>query len=281
MQLCYIRTMKESGNSGKFNNSSAYRKNLDLMKLLVSSDKFQEILKTTREYMGIPNGGVPRDAESIKNWSYGTGAKTDKMRQSALFRDALKSLHEKLESKKITPKECERELKALHYKLPVNYLTWTIDFIIERFNLPKHFAYFIRQYIVFNKLSAPTNNFAIVTRADFEGKDHESIEIYAKLTNDELTHLKRYLDSYLETKLPNVLPIKNLDANLEVENWVKDKEKVDVISGESYTMTYAEIAENLLGGKHQAKKVYDILDGLDHQRHKQFGQFLEDSETTT
>lgn len=271
--------MKESIDPEKFYSESTHQKNLDLMKLLVSFDKFQEVVKSTREYMDIPSDGVPLDDESIKKWSFDSNKRTENIIRSVAFQASLKSLYEKSKGKQISSKEYKSELKALHFQLPVNYLTWTIDFIIERFNLPKNFTYFLRQYIVFNKLSAPSNNFAIVTRTDLTGEQHESVEVYAKLNNDELVYLKNYVNSHLEY-LPTITPLKNLETNLKVEDWVKNRERLDVISGESYVMNNIEIAENLLGGKEQAKKVYDIVDGLKEQRHKRFNQFIEDSETT-
>lgn len=252
--------MKEELTPEKFYSKSTHKKNLDLMKLLISYDKFQDDVKEIRDYMCITDGGISTEAESIKKWNKTIAKKDEEIRKS--------SIHEK-------------ESKEPNRKIPTNYITLMIDSLIEKYNLPKNFRYGLRKYIMFGEVSAPSNNFALVGRTDISEEWHEGIEIYAELSNDEVKFLKRYLDSFLGTKVPSVPTLKNINRDLEVERLAKDRKRFDPIEQKTYRMKDSEIAENTLNSRNENKKVYDILVGLEDQRYKRFEKFKEkDSENT-
>lgn len=257
---------------------TAHDKNLDTMKLLVSYDEFQKIVTDARAYLMMPLDDLAGDADSIRKWSELNSERQEEMRQAPSFRAALKSMHNRRESGEITKEEYKRESRALHYQLPSNYLTWTIDFIIENFNLPKNFAYNLREYILIGKVSAPWQNFAIVTRTGIDEEEYEAVEVYAKLSKAEMESMKWHLENRLRERQPELRKIKNIDRAIEIEKWVKDRTRYDPVEQESYKMSNVEIAENLVGKK-DGKIVYDVVTGLEVLRHSRFEKHKEnDSE---
>ncbi len=130
----------------------------------------------------------------------------------------------------------------------------------------------MRDYILFNKLTAPPTNFDIgcyppgirLTTARFI-----PINIYTKLTKNELKDLKKFFEIE-NKKLPRYQPLKYIDRNLKVEEEHKDRKKMDWEEGRTYKISVSEIAESLLDNNKKTKQVHEIIRNLKELREKRF-----------
>jgi len=250
---------------------AAQKKNLDLMKLLVSDSEFQSIVKETRDYLNIPSDGFSNDG-AIKQWTHEMDQISDTMIDSKKFLVQEEKIRSKLQSKEIGMRIAREQSKLLYHKIPWNYLNNTDKFVVDKFNLPVHFTDSIKSYIIRGVITAPCNNF---TGGEYPSWTLLSkvryfpIKIYSKLTDTEFEDLKKYIKC-LSEKLPKFKPLKNIDRRLTIEEWYHDRVKFDIVEEKEYTLTLSEIAENLLRDKRLAKKIYDIVRELKELRERRF-----------
>jgi len=249
----------------------AQKKNLDLIKLLISDSEFQSIVKETRDYLNIPtDDGFNNDA--ITQWTREMDQRSDAMLESKEFLAQEEKISSKLQSKEIGMRIAREQSKLLYHKIHWNYLNNTAKFVVDKFQLPVHFVDSIKSYIIRGTITAPCNNFSggeyppwtLLSKVRYF-----PIKIYTKLTDAEFEDLKKYIKC-LSEKLPKFKPLKNIDRRLTIEKWYHDRVKFDVVEEKEYTQPLSEIAENLLGNKGSAKEIYDIVRELKELRERRF-----------
>ncbi len=248
----------------------SYRRNLDLMKLLVSEPKFQEAVAEVRSKLKLPQGGF---AESDKNilepWREWLYEESDRISESEEFKSKIVAIHKKLDSKFISRVEANQLLKELFSILPLNILSHSGKELAMQFNIPKHFWKYIRQYIIYNKIDAPVHNFGggiyqPDERASTSG--YVPIEIYSQLNSDEFADLKKYIAWLTKERLLKHGKIPKIDEYLKVEDAWEDRLRTGIFEEPDYHLTAADIADDIFGDSSQDYKIRDMLRNLDEHR---------------
>jgi hypothetical protein len=258
-----------------FKISPSHKNNLDMMKLLVTSLQFQEIIKDARKFLEIQENGWGNDQESVKKWTEKMDNRFDKEFLSKKLDTQLNKIRQNIEEEKISKKMAKEHSKLLHKKLTWNFLYYTIDFIIEKFKLPLNFRDNLRDYIIFGTISAPSANFSVHIEPIPEGikisnLPYLPIRIYSQLTNSDLKEIKE-MTEFFSKKLPKYNQIKNMDEKIKLDDWNKHKEKFNEAEQKTYKMTAKEISKNILNNPEKTQKVYDSSRSLERLRRKRFG----------
>lgn len=252
----------------------AYQKNLDNIKLLFSHKPFREDLIKIRKNLCIPENGFTKDEEAQK-WEVGTDILDDLSMNSLAFLNQEQKIAGKIESGEISQKMGNKQIKLLYTKLMCNYFTDSVNFLIEKFHIPYNYEQTIRRYVIFNEIMfVPAQNYA-VSNYLFNKKNKSSkpvtINIYAKLTNEEIKQLKKSIERFGEN-LPEFQPLKNIDKRLELEEMIENRHyfnEVEQAEGEYKT---SDIASDFFGNENKKKKVYDTKRDLRREREKRFGK---------
>jgi len=193
---------------------NVYKRNLDTMKLLVSWDNFQSNIVKIRNKSDIPTEGFKNNQE-IEKWWDRLGEKSDNFFTT---NDYLAKRKKLLYLKKRSYGEFLKEQEWINSEIPINKFHKRVDEIIQKYKLPYNFRDFIEKYILCNKISAPSTNFALSfnfgpeRKLELEtGKDWKdqirwiSLITYARLTEREIRlatkelrdHQKHYLSPTL------------------------------------------------------------------------------------
>lgn len=261
---------KNKGVTDKLN--VTHRRNLDNMKLLVSHEEFQKLVRDIRAYLDIPEKGLNVGTE-VSEWFAQHYQRTNEMLADKSFLKEASGIKNKFQ-KSLIFEEAELKLQKHYDKVPINFFKNRLKLIIESFNLPDHYETYIRDYILTNKVNAPAQNF--VTSAYIDpaqpGERYVNVKIYSKLTNDDLATLKIWVNEMFGTQLPEYQKLKDIDTKLELEEWYKNRTKMDTVENQYYTMSAEEIAEEILGNKDQKRQVYESVNELRKLRKKRFGK---------
>jgi hypothetical protein len=253
----------------------SYRNNLSTMKLLATSSVFQKIVEDTRNYLMIPRYGMIHNDALIKKWIKKMDTMSDEKLSSQTFQDQTKGVFERVKNKEISRAMARKQLKLIDNNILWNRLTYTVDYIIDKFNLPLNFSDYIRKYILFNEISAPFNNFIVgpwpkgIT--SISNLPYLPITIYAKLTNKELAQIKKETETNLAKRLPRYREIKDIDRQIELDDWNRHKSTFDEVERETYSVTAKEISKDVFKRSDKAQRVYDSTRGLKKLRKKRFG----------
>jgi len=245
--------------------------NLSNMKLLISDPLFQKEIKIIRKHLNIDPDKVSNDKE-FRKWYKKFTEKNFRIYESKEFFEKEKKIKKQLKGLKIRHSTFNKRINLLYEELPLSYLSQRIEFLIEKFNIPLNYKDYLEKYITRGIISAPYRNYVIAPHSLFKkpyGKPHTSINIYSQLTNQEIKDLKKDLE-WANRKLPKYKPLKNIDQNLEIEDYYKNKEKKDTFTQTTYKMDNKEIALNLLGDPDRNKDIYDKVRILEKTRKKRF-----------
>ncbi|MFA5871589.1 MAG: hypothetical protein WC858_02595 [Parcubacteria group bacterium] len=252
---------------------SSHKKNIDNVKLLFSYSLFRKEIKTIRDYLKIPKDGL-KDEDS-KKWHLDRDKESNEIMESERFLLQGERICQKIILGEISLAMGNKQARLLLNKMPWNYLSNSVNFLIEKFHVPLNYEQTIRRYILFNKIVfVPAQNFVV---GGFDGsfriKDARflPIRIYAKLTDEDIEEIKDTIERFGKN-LPNFQPLKDIDKRLTIEEWVRSRGKIDPLTGNEYQMTVEEIAENIYGNKKQKNKVRDNQRKLDEIRKKRFGK---------
>jgi hypothetical protein len=253
----------------------SHKANLDLMKLLATDLNFQKIVEDTRLFLEIPKGGL-KGEKNIEEWDYQMAKRADDKISSNSFCDQVKNIRTKLRNREIDLRTANRQSKLIHKNITWNYLKETVDFIVRKFSLPVNFTYHIREYILFNEISAPSINYDIHMEITEEIKSvsnlpYMTVRIYQKLTDKELQLIKKETESHLGKNLKKYKEIKDIDQKIELDEWNRHKQRFDCASYKSYKTDAKEIARNVLHNPKKRQKVYDSTRRLQKLRKKRFG----------
>ncbi|MFH1866975.1 MAG: hypothetical protein ABIJ81_02740, partial [Patescibacteria group bacterium] len=177
---------------------SAYQKNLDLMKLLVSYKPFEKDVLEARERLGVPPSGFgTKNSKAVQQWTNDLVIKSDKVINSSGFNEQLKMIHQKLEKGEIGYRMADKQSSFMHLKVPINYFSHISLFLTKKYNVPENFSDYIRWYILYGIVNAPVNNFVCGSwPASTLPKDvrYLPIKIYSHLTLEELKDLKKEIE---------------------------------------------------------------------------------------
>lgn len=250
------------------------KKNRDNIKLLTSYPVFQAEVKLARAHLGIPEGGFADD-DTSRAWQEAADKRMDEIMDSKEFNDQLRAIDGKRRSGEIGHRTAETQSALLHLKLPFNYLTHVSKFLTEKFDVPQNYSGFIRHYILFNNSwPIPGSNFEVAFYApelDSKKKRYVTVNIYARLDDDELRELKHQVE-YWGARLPKFQALKNIDKKLTIEEWFTNRQRHDAVEDRPYRITPGEIALDLLGSKRKGKQVYDAVRTLKTLRQRRFGK---------
>lgn len=227
--------------------SKTHQRNLSIMKLLVSTEEFQIIIDEVREYLGIPVDGLETNEECEK-WIDEMSKSSDKMI--------------------LEIKSGNSQYSAID--IPWKYFSHKTREIALKFNLPANFVDHIRDYLLFNKITAPTNNFAVIDPfpKDIDQKPRSlRVDIYHQLTDDDLSDLKHFVNNLC--KLEKAPKLRNIDRDILYEETREDLERFNEVEYKEYKMTISEAAFELKD-QPSVKKVYDSHRSLDRARKKVF-----------
>lgn len=255
----------------------ARKRNKDLMKLLITSPSFQTIVKDTRKFLKLPEDGLgPNNDKLAEKWTNETDKIAGEIMDEESFCYQRSKIYEKMEKGEISEAMAKKQIKLINSKITWNYLSDSVGFIIENFHLPYHFRNSIRTYIISGKFTFPPNNYTVgPCPADTEfksGMPYFPITIYAKMTDKEYKQLKKDVDTNrLARRLPKYNEIKDIDKQIEIDDWNRHKERYDALEMKNYKMTAKEISENVLNDPSQRQKVYDSTRNLERLRKKRFG----------
>ena len=259
--------------------SAAQKKNLDNIKLLVSYPLFQKEVASIREYLDIPAGGFGDNYEKSKQWHEKIDRLSDEISNTKSFFAQEDKIRQRLKNKEIGCRMAEKQMHLHWHKVPCNYLTDSVEFLTEKFNLPLHYDNLLRNYIIsgtLNPIYMPLNNFTV---GPFPGSvllrdvRYVPIKIYAKLTDAELLDIKKAVNDF-NKNLPQFQPLKNIDDKLTLEEWFLNRERFDEVKQKKYKMKAEEIAEEVFrrSDKKSKKKIYDDIKELKELREKRFGK---------
>lgn len=268
--------MKKKKQPNKIKGPPTYVRNIGVMKLLVSDTGFKQHLIEIRKQLEIPEQGFIRSAnkdyqEWYKNKFEG---KSDQILSQKNFTQQEIHIKHSLRLSQIDRKQATEQLGCLYNQVPINYLSNEVRYILKKFNLPIHYADYIRKYILLNIVEAPSHNYVIIVDhlKNFNPPIREvRFAVYAKLTKDEKKELMREVEKFGEL-LPAYKPLKNIDRDLEIEESYNNREREDVVEMETYFVTSKEIAEDILGSKRKGKQVHDSVRHLKKLRNNRFNR---------
>lgn len=252
---------------------SSYKSNLDNMKLLVSDKEFQTMVGEIRNRLQIPLAGFSKNISEFKDWYNKFIRNTDEILGSKNFIRQEMRIRKKFKLGEISRSMANKQMNLLYEKTPLNFLWQRTEFIIRKFNLPIHYEEHIKKYIIQGIISAPFRNYVHGPYPPYKKPLEEKyipIKIYTRLTREEIKELKTYIDQVSRGLLSRYRPLKNIDRDLKIEEWYKNKERMDEVEIATYKINNAEIAENLLGNRKKGKSVYDIQRDLKKIRRKRF-----------
>lgn len=213
----------------------AHKINLDTIKLLISRDDFQKIVKNIRKELDISANGL-KDSERKKWWD-DFDIKSDKVISSKPFIQKYKKIIEKQKRKEFKSRsELMKALKELDDTVPINKLNKMVMGIITSLGIPIHFHRHIQDYILYNTITAPTLNYVI--QKDFIKKEI-TLKPFTILRKDELKLAKQEMNNVLRDAenakykhlkgfnygFTNVVlkPYRNIDRDIKIIEKSKNK----------------------------------------------------------
>lgn len=248
--------------------SNSHRRNLDTMHLLTGDNSFQEVVGSVRAHLNIPKGGLSDKSENIqKKWSKFYTEETYRLQDDPRLIEQENRIIGKIRTGELTERMGNKQLELLHDKIPNKYLENRGREIGEKFNLPIHFNEHLIAYIIRGEITAPQHNYkatGIHVRNSTSDQRRLPLEIYTRLTPDELEELKQYIETFAR-KLPQYPPLKDIQTKLEIEKLLKEADKTA-----PERRTAGDLAEHYFGDRKKANKVHDIMRSLRELRQKRF-----------
>ncbi|MFZ2187788.1 MAG: hypothetical protein WAV46_04155 [Candidatus Moraniibacteriota bacterium] len=242
------------------------QKNRDHVNLLISDQKFQEEIRKIRVKLGIPSEGFTKNAE-IEAWTYKAADEADEIFDSEDFCENLLKIDKDFQDQKITSREKDNLRYEAHLVLPTNYEAHAIREIIKNFNLPENYEFMLRTYLVNNSTNFLPNNFSISYSKD---QRSVSVNIYTRLTDEDLREIKEFVNTYHGDKLPYIQSLNNLSEKLSIEELDRKAYEVDAVTYKPYRLTNKDIAERVLGDPSRGNEVYEAKRGLERLRKSRF-----------
>ena len=219
----------------------SHRRNLGMVKLLLSASEIQEIVREARKFLALPPEGLPDSHEAIVEWREKTVSKLSEIE---------------------------------------TYLFDTSEKIVGQCGLPANYADSIRSYIIAGIIHAPPLAFSegpyFHGNVDEGPRKSVTITFYSKLTDNDLTDLKKYVNNFAGRFLPETRDLNGVDKKILIEKLLSDREREDTATGEKYLMPTSEILAFVAEELHVKVTRADIHDNkrlLKKLRDKYFKKF--------
>ena len=213
----------------KLMSSKSLKRNLDMMKLLISDQKFQAEVLSARKALKVYD--LDRtDKNAVTKWA--------------------KWLESQIE-----------DGNNYYHEIGLR--------LAKQFGTPVHFDTHIRDYIIFGKIDAPQHNYQGGYYQPGERPSEAGyipINIYTKLTQNEWDELKHYID-FFGQRLPKFGRIQKIDKYTKMEELLAN-ERQDLLTGKKYKPTYKELADMILGDKRKESKARDMVRNMENLRKK-------------
>ena len=258
----------------QLNSSLSHKRNLDLMKLLISHNEFQKDIQIIRDHLKLPAMGFSdKDSpEDIKKWHENLENDSYEIWESKKYIEQEQRIKKNFRDRHVGHSMANKQLGLLSEKAPLQYLRNRAGFTVFKFKLPVHFAEYIERYIVRGTVDAPQHNY--IGGFNFNGFKREKyldIKVYTRLAKDEIKELQAYIN-WLGHGLPKYHPIKDIDLKLKIEDWYENKTKADEADYYTrYKTTNSKIAKEFLGSPKKEKRVGDFVRSIKKTREKMFG----------
>lgn len=181
---------------------SAREKNKNLMKILISTESFQDEVRSVRELFKIPKNGLRED--DYKDWLSST---------------------------------CQNMELDARGRTRIHIYVIILNEIAKDYNLPENFVGHMREYIETGNISYPLNNFDVTP--SFSRFQSPSSQIYTKLSQKEKQDFLNELTRF-EEPLPSIMNTKHADRMLKSEMMYKERDEVN-LADEGYDLTLKEM----------------------------------------
>ncbi len=263
---------KEKKAAAKF---PSHKKNADHLKLLLAHPEIERVIRDAREFLELPRNGigdspeithVPGSNEYVVNAYAAMSARSEQIRESEAFRQQTLSIKQ---NKEIGPVMMRKQLDLHYYQLPENYLTDTVNYIIDFCDLPANYGDSIRTYIVHGILHAPPLIFSegpyYYTDVDKPmRKKSVTITFYAKLTDADLKVIKRHVNNVVGKGLPDFQPLSgDIDRKIKMEKMSRRyRERFDTNSRKAfYRMPAKTVAKKIQDESGIKTTAHDVHEG--------------------
>jgi hypothetical protein len=267
---------KKSGLARKSSHPRSYVANLANMKLLVGHQEFQAIVAETRKKLRVPEGGIKSDKE-LSLWTDAYIKASDAVNETPEYRARGRAIVEEYRTGKIDREEFNRRINLHHEEIPINYRWGRARFIADKFGLPENYAEHVDTYIIQGRITAPYHNFVLGPWGELRHDENFStvrripVTFYTMPTNEDVRLVKEEVERFAKRRgLPRYNTLKDIDRNLDIEEWHRQKERFDPVEQTTYRTTAAEIAEEYLGSAKKAGGVRAIGRDLKKIREKRF-----------
>jgi cell shape-determining protein MreC len=125
--------------------------------LFISTTEIKERVNEIRNQINIPERIFSEISNKelgdiIENWIFEMADRCDEIEESYEFRKELTDIKEKLNKGEITNKQAAELKQELNLKLPINYLTHSINEIVIKYKLPKFYDFALRDYITTGRI---------------------------------------------------------------------------------------------------------------------------------
>jgi hypothetical protein len=218
--------------------SKIHRVNLDLMKKVAYNKNFKSDIKKIRSFFDINENGF-QDNKENEEWHKALVTQADDtMNNNQKYRDELEQIRlkkQKGEYKRLSDYEHDLQMINNTY-IRLNYFEQRINEVLVNNKLPMHFKDNVKNYIFFNKITAPCTNHAITNNFN---TGLVSVSIYNKPTRDEWKVIKETVEGHLKNAknkkfkftsnqhypLGNTMmrPSKTFDRDMEIMEFSKHK----------------------------------------------------------
>ena len=253
-----------------------YEANLANMKLLVSDKEFQNIVAEVRKTLGIPVGGLKTN-DDMKRWSDSWIAASDAVLGKPDYYTRGRVITDEWKAKKIDSDEYHRRINLHHEEVPVNYRWGRARFIVEKFNLPENYHDHVDTHIVQGRITAPYHNFVLGPWKELRPNEklstvrHIPVTFYTIPTREDIRLATQQVQMFAKHRgMPRYKPMKNIDRDLNIEEWYRRKEQFDPVEHKNYKTTAAEIATEHLGTSKKSDAVRYIVKDLEKARKRRF-----------
>ncbi len=185
--------------------------NSERLKLLISGlvdgEKFKMRIKEIRKKLGIPNKGL-RTIEESQAWHKTVSIKQDEIMTNPEWIERVYALDK-------NDPEYDTKYRNLHKEAPVNFLTYSIDELMEEYqDLSENLSSSVHDFILFNSISSPYNS-RVYSR--HKGDRHViGIEVFGYVTEEEMESAFNELRVLHDVSFRRVKPLSNLDQDIEI-----------------------------------------------------------------
>lgn len=199
-------------------NSRSQQIRVQRFKILLSGvmddDYFNNEVRRIRKKLDLPEEGlVDADLSSSLKWHQELSKKSDHLMATKEWKDRVHALDS-------SDEEYEKKLRDLHKEVPLNFLTYSIEDILEEYpDLDSSFKKTIKDYILFGEFQV-TGGFTVTS--SYKGDQHECVVRFTEIpTRDDMMKIHKQVKSLLSYRNKTLLD--DIDFDLDVLKHSKRK----------------------------------------------------------